>query len=429
MSVLNQVSLFTIFEESVGQGIGPNGTGGVSTTGEWEAAETAGTAVQVAHLASSLGIDQIVRTEVSPEFVRQRVKQTQPTETALSNVTFPFSKYITGLGSVLAAGTTATSTELTRILVNALGGVHYTETCTLAGGGHTTTVVNVDDASTLAVGAIIAWEDSDGLLHPRVITDVSGLAITLNWALPSTPNDAELMRGGATIYIDEDVITDTSSNLSSTFSACIQKGANASAGWEVRGCKAELSGLSFSRNEYPTAEFSVQGMSFTDPSGGPSPDLPTVAFANPQVIGPDSQIIITDAGTTALTTVCNGDLTVEPGVPVVPLECMADNLGDTEGIGLFSTAPADTLINVDIFPYATSWHTDKAADTNKQVGVIKNGGSGNCFAFIAQNCEIQTVTPGTGDFTSSDLQLRAVELNPTTATTALQRSVFRLFIG
>ncbi len=429
MSVLNLISLFTIFEESVGQGIGPNGTGGVSTTGEWEAAETAGTAVQIPHLASSLGIDQIALTEVSPEFVRQRVKQTQPTETALSNVNYPISMYVTGLGSTLAAGTTATATALTRMLVNTLGGVHYTETCTLAGGGHTATVVNVDDASTLAVGAMLAWEDSDGLLHPRVITDVTGLAVTLNWALPSTPNDAELMRGGATIFIDEDVITDTSSNLSSTFSACIQKGANASAGWEVRGCKAELSGLSFARNDFPTAEYTIQGMSFSDPSAGPSPDLPTVAFPNPQVIGPDSQVIVNDAGSTTLTTVCNGDVTVEPGVPVVPLECMADNLGDTEGIGLFSSGPADTLINVDIFPYAATWHTDKAANTNKQVGVIKNAASGNCFAFVAQNCEIQTVNPGTGDFTSSDLQLRAVELNPTTATTALERSCFRLFIG
>jgi hypothetical protein len=429
MSVTNLVSLLTIFEETVGQGIGPNGTSGVSTSGEWEAAELAGTAVQLPHLASSLGIDSIVETEVSPEFVRARTFQTQPTETALSNVTYGFSCYLTGRGSALAAGTTATATALSRVLDNALGGVHYTETCTLAGGGHTATVVNVDDASTLAVGAVIAWEDANGLMHPRVITGIAGLAVTLNTALPSTPSDDDLMRGGATLYIDEDVICDTSSNAGSTFSACIQRGANASAGWELNGCKAELSGLQFARNEFPTAEFSVQAMRFTDPSAGPSPDMPAASYPNPQVIGPDSQIIIEDAGTTTLTTVCNGTVSVQPGVPVVPLECMADNLATTEGVGLYSITPADTLIDVDIFPYAASWHVDKAADTNKQIAVIKNGASGNCFALFAQNCEIQTVTPGTGDFTSSNLQLRAVEHNADTATTALERSKFRIFIG
>ena len=104
-------------------------------------------------------------------------------------------------------------------------------------------------------------------------------------------------------------------------------------------------------------------------------------------------------------------------------------LADTEGYGLFSTGPANTVISVDLFPFSNSWYTDKAAETNKRIAVIKNGTSGNCFGFFAQNCEIQTVTPGNGDFTSVDPNLRAVETNPDTATTELERAKFRIFIG
>ena len=429
MSVLNLVSILCLFEETVGQGIGPNGSSGVSTGTEWETQESLGNAVVLPHLASSLGIDSITETEVSPEFVRQRIFQTQPTQSALSNVTFGMTSYFTGSGVTLAAGSLATATALSRLVQNALGGVHYTETCTLTGGGHTATIVNVDDASTLAVGAVFAWEDGDGLLHPRVITDVTGTAITLNLALPAVPADDDLMRGGATLFIDEAVIGDTSSTLGSTFSAVIQKGSATSAGWELNGCKAELSTLTFGRNEFPTMEFNVQAMRFSDPSVGPDPEFPSASVPTPQVIGPDSQIVLSDAGSTVMETYCNGTVSVTAGVPVTPLECLVDQLGTTEGIGLYSSSPADTVVEIDTYPYRTDWHVDRRNRTNKQLMISKNAASGNCLAFFAQNLEITTVAPGSGDFTSSNLSLRAVEHNPDTATTALERSKFRLFIG
>ncbi len=429
MTVLNTVSLLTFFEETVAQGIGPSGVSGVSTGAQWVAAEAATTAFQVPHIASSLSTSSIETEEVTPDQVKRRIFETERSQEALSNTQFPFQSFMTGTGSALADGVTATATSLSRLLLNALGGVSFAPTRTLAGGGHTTTVVNVDDATGLEVGQVISWEDSDGLCHPRVITDITVLAVTLNTALPATPVDTDLMRGGITGYIDEDVIGDTSSNLGSTLSGSIQKGANGNAGWEVNGCKVQLGTLTFGRNEFPLVDFSVWSARHTDPSLGPDPTYPTATFPTPQVMGPDSSIIIEDAGTTTLSTVCNGSATIDAGVPVVPLECMADNLGDMEGYGLYSSAPADTLLEVDVFPFDTSWYVDKAADTNKQVAVIKHADSGNTFAFFAQNCEIRTVVGGDGDFTSSNLTLRAVEHNPDTATTALERSKFRIYIG
>ncbi len=426
---LNTVSLLTLFPETVAQGIGPSGVSGVSTGAQWVAAEAGATAFQMPHIASSLTTSSIETVELTPEQVRRRVFETERSQPGLSNVQVPFQSYITGRGSALADGVTATDTALSQILENTLGGVSLTATHTAAGGGHTTTVVNVDSVATWEVGDVVAWEDADGQLHPRVITDITGLAVTFNTALPSAPSDGDLIRGGATLYIDEDVVTDTSSNLGSTLSGCIQKGSNGSAGWEVNGAKAELPGLNFERNRFPLLDFTLFCARHTDPSAGPDPTLPTATFPTPQVIGPDSSIIVEDAGTTVLTTVCSGTVAVTPGVPVTPLECMADNLGDMEGIGLWSTAPADTLVEVDVYPFTVDWYTDKAAETNKQIAVIKHGTSGNCFAFFAQNCEIQTVVAGDEDFTSSNLSLRAVEHNPATATTALERSKFRIYIG
>ncbi len=428
-SVLNLVSLLTFYPETVGQGIGPNGTSGVSTGAQWEAAELATTAFQMPHLAASLDVSGIQIEEVSPEAAKRRIFETQRSQQTLPNTEFPFTSYLTGTGSTLADGVTASATALSQMLEHCLGGVSLTATHTVAGGGHTATVVNVDDTTTWSVGDVVAWEDADGRKHPRVITDITGLAVSLEPALPEAPADDDLIRGGATAFISEAVITDTSSTPGSTMSAVIQKGGNGEAGFEANMCKAQLTSISFARNEFATMDFSVFSGRHTDPSAGPDPEFPTASYPTPQVIGPDTQVIIGDAGTTTLGTVCNGTVSVDPGVPVTPLPCMADNLDTTGGYGLYSTAPADTTVSVDLFPSSTSWYTDKAADTNKRIAVIKNGSDGNCFAFFAENCEIQTVTPGSGDFTSTEPQLRAVEHNPSTATTALERSKFRLYLG
>jgi hypothetical protein len=297
MSVLNLVSLLTLFPETVAQGIGPSGVSGVSTGAQWVAAEAGSTAFQVPHLASSLTTSSIETEELTPEQISRRIFETVRSQPGLSNVQVPFQSYLTGRGSALDDGVTATDTALSQVLENALGGVSFAATRTATGGGHTTTVVNVDSVGTWAVGSVVAWEDSNGQLHPRVITDITGLAVTFNTALPSAPADDDLIRGGATLYIDEDAIADTSSTLGSTLSGVIQKGSNGSAGWEVNGAKAELTGLNFERNGFPLLDFTLFCARHTDPSAGPNPDLPTASFPTPQVIGPDSSIIVSSSKT------------------------------------------------------------------------------------------------------------------------------------
>lgn len=425
----NNVSQVTLYEETAGQGIGPNGTSGgtVSTSAEWVAAELAGTAFQVPHLASSLALDSLKKTPISPESPRQRIFQTERPDYGLSNAELSLQSYLTGSGVALVDGSLAAQTALSRALLNCLGGVHYGATSTLTGGGHTTTVVTVDDASTLAVGAVVAWEDPDGLCHPRVITDITGTDITLNTALPAVPADDDLLRGGATLYIDEDVIGDTSTNAASTLSGCFQKGSNGSAGFEVNGMKLGLSAMAFARNEYPTLDFAATIARFTNPATGPSPTMPTATYPNPSVIGPDTQVQIADVGSTTLTLVCNGTATVDPGVPVATLECMTARTGNMEGVGLYSSEPADTLIDVDIFPRTVAWWTEQDSDTDKQVAIVRLGSSGSCFGFFATQCEINEVSDGAGDFTNNLIKLRAVEVDG--ATNALERSKFRIFIG
>lgn len=429
MPVLNLVSLLTFYEETDGQGIGPNGTSGVSTGTEWETAESAGDAYQMPHIASSLDLSSVVKEEFTPDSPRRRVKETQRAQVGLSATQTPFQTYLTGRGATLADGATATATALSRALENAMGGVLYTATRTAAGGGHSVTVVNLDSVATLAVGAVVAWEDPDGVKHPRVITNITGLAVTVEPAFPAVPSDDDLVRGGATLYIDEAVLTDTSTNSGSTLSAVAQKGANGSAGWELNMGKLQLTSIGFARNGFATLDLTLFAARHTDPSAGPDPEFPTAVFPTPPIMGPSSTIIIGDAGTTTIGTVCNGSVTIDPGLTVTPLECMADNLDTTEGIGLYTMSPADTTIEVDLFPLSTSWYTDKAARTNKRIAVIKNGTDGNCYGFFAQNCEIQAISPGNEELSSVSPGLRAVEVNPSTATTALERSVFRIYLG
>ena len=428
---LNRVSILTFFEETVGQGIGPNGTTGgtVSTGAEWEAAELAGTAFQMPHDPSSLSRGTLKKTPLYPEQASQRVKETQRADYGLSNSDLSFASYLTGRGSALADGVTATQTALSRALLNCFGGVHYTATHTLAGGGHTTTVLNVDSAATYEAGAVVAWEDADGLCHPVTITDVTGTQVTVTPALPSAPSDGDLLRGGATLYIDEDVLTDTSANLGSTLSGCLQKGANGSAGYEVNGVKLALNSIEFKRNDYPSLSFSGNVARFSDPSVGPDPTMPVVSFPAPKVIGPDTQVQVADAGTTTLTTVCNGEVTIDPGLPVKVLECMTARTGNMEGIGLYSMEPADTIVDIDLFPQNVQWFTDQNNEQDKQISIVRLAGSGECFGVFCHQSEINEVGDADGDFLGSVLKFRAVEVAPETSATALERSVIRIFLG
>ncbi len=432
MAVTSYISLLTGFEETVGQGIGPNGTTGgtVSTGAEWETAEAGGTAFQIPHIPSSLSFESLERTVIEAERTKARVFTTDPRVPGLSNAELSFQSYLTGRGSALAAGVLATQTPLSRTLLNCLGGVHYAETCTLAAGGHTTTVVNVDDASTLAVGAIVAPLDpTTGLAHPRRITDVTALAVTLDRELPFTPADGNLVLGGATLFIDEDVICDTASNLGSTMSLVGQKGQNGAAGFEMNGCKLGLSSMSFERNGFATLDLSLMAARFTDPSSGPDPTLPDAVFPNPLAIGPDTQLAIANIGVTTNTLVCNGAMTVEAGVPVVPIPCMTARTGNMEGYAGYTIEPGDTLVDLDLYPYATSWFADYDNEQLKNVSVSRLGASGNIFSVHFPQCEILN-TPkqlNADNILRSGVQFRAQEV--TGATTALARSKFVIFLG
>lgn len=432
MAATNFVSLLTFFPETVAQGVGPNGdtSGAVSTAAQWLAAEAGGTAFQLGHIAESLDMSGVDKETLTAEQTKQRIFQTDARVDGLPAIDVPLSAYLTGSGVTTAAGTTISLTPEMRWLQHCLGGIHRTETVTLAGGGHTTTVINVDDATTLAEGAHVAWIDpATGLGHTRRIDDVTGLAVTLDRELPSVPADGEECAGTATIFINEDVICDTSAATGRTLSILSQKRANGTSGWEKRGCKAAVTSLGFERNGFATAEYQILGADFTAPPDGPAPTMPDFTSPRPIAIGPDTEVTINDVNDTTRSLKCNGSFAVEPGVPVVAAECMGMATDAMPGIGYFTTEPADTKVTVDVFPFAESWFTDFANGQHKSLYMTRLGTPGNMLAVGFPYAEIFNI-PKLGDANgaaTNALEFRAKEVDG--ATTALARSKFCIVIG
>ncbi len=433
MTATNFVSIATFYEETDGLGIGPSGEDSAtpSTSADWEDAEAAGEAFQLPHIASTLSLDTLQHTMLTPEQVRTRLFQTQRRERGLSNVeSLPLQTYLTGLGAPLDVDIVPPLTALVRVLRNALGGIHLVQTRPLAGGGHSTTTITVDDATTYRVGAVVAWEDpATGLCHPRQIVALAGNQATLDLELPSVPEDGQTIRGGVTIFIDEDVICDTSANLGSTLSGCLQKGRNGEPGFEVNGLKFALASMTFERNSFATLDFAGPAARFTTPPNGPSPTLPDRDQPDPLAIGPDTQIVLSNVGETELREVCNTTLSVEPGVPVVSQPCMGQH-GPQEGVAFYTSEPADTTITVDVFPFSPGFFADFDDGQHKQVSVTRLGRSGSVASVRFPNAEIFN-TPGRGgdSVATSSLTLRGLENALATSTDALSRSKFVIYLG
>ena len=391
---------------------------------------------QIRHVAESLDPSSIIAAALEDLRSQKRVHAVNRKVEGLRNVEFPFSNYITGSGVVTADSSEIVETPLMTLLTHALGGLDLNTSTTLAGGGHTASIVNVTAATGMVVGGHLAFElaADPGVSHIRRITDVSTLAITLDQDLPSVPADADLVHAMATIYIDPDVLIDSNGGGGPfTFSWLIQKGlAGALENFEIKGSKAMLGAMNFTRGELPTMDFNVMAANFVSPQTAPTPSwtLDPDGFA-PVAIGPNTEIFFQDNGTVTDNQINVSEVTIDPGVPVIRVPTVTESQANMEGTCNYATGPADTLIDINIVPFNTDEFDDWDADTFMVFRLAKVAAAGSLFAVSIPNAEIAAYPArGTVDAVSSrQIQLRAHEETDTIATTDLWKSKIAIAIG
>jgi hypothetical protein len=394
-----------------------------------------------AWLASGRRIRHIAES-VDPSVLQQQVNEDMRSQTTifglnrkvrgLRGVQMPAKIYATGSGVVTASGNQIALTDLMRVLSNAFGGIQRSNSTVLAGGGHTTQIVNVSSATNIVVGCLIAIASAGGLPVVRQVTAVNVLAITLDRVLPFAPADGDVVSGMATIYIDEAVLADSNgSGGPYTHSVHVQKGLPAALeNWVLRGCKWQLNSIDLPRGGLPVFDMTIFAASFLGPNDAPSPAWTAAPTGNaPVSIGPDTEVHVGDFGNTAVANVHVSSCGISFGVPVVPVETVTEVDDNMEGLAGYATQPADSSVSLGIVPMASSWWDNFDDDTFKIFQWSKRAAAGQIFAIVTPNNEVAAQpTRGTvGAVSNANVELRAFP--NTLSTTALSTSKILIGIG
>lgn len=146
-----------------------------------------------------------------------------------------------------------------RMFHSALGGIYRSTGTTISGSGSTTTVLNVNDASThRAGGAIGILNPTSGLLEMREIASVNVAAtpdtITLKMALSFTPANAAVVLGASTCFLHNNP-----DGADPSFLQVLMFGYNQYDRWQLPGGTLQsLRLLNMQPGGFPRAEFGLQ---------------------------------------------------------------------------------------------------------------------------------------------------------------------------
>jgi hypothetical protein len=435
MSNIAPLSLLTYFPE-VTQGTPPANAAAWISSG-----------VRIRHIAASLDMSGIEREQLVDERNQTRVKGTQARVEGLDNPEFPFAVYAHGTGETTADGdqvaTDAPGYQLGFLLGHALGGITRTRSGTIADGSSTTSVLAVTDATDWTVGDFIAVQFATPptgyaatTAWPRRVIARDSVSspntITVDQVLPATPAAADLIHGCIVTYPDEDIISDSTGASGRTLSWLVQKGlpgagSTVRESYEFRGCVATLQTFSMERGQLKQFAFQVMAGSHADPTDAP---WPTAWSANaelglaPLSIGPLTECWFVTEGATTNTNIQINAFSCEPGVPRVRVETITSSAVNMQGTYGYSTAPAETLLTVEITPYRISEWTDQTAGTYKTLRWARLGPAGSGLAVHFPKLS-HVKTPGRTEnntTTAVGVQFKAHEEDSLGTTTELQQA-------
>lgn len=438
MSNIAAMSLLTYFPES---------TAGTPPT---DAADWVANGVRLRHIAESLDMSGVERAQLEDMRNQSRIKATEARVEGIDNPEFPFAVYGSGLGGTTASGDTAATTlpgyQLALLLSHALGGIRRGVSETVSTGS-TLTVVSVGDASAYQYGDFVGIEYATAqgtypvnTVFPRrvVATDTVSTpnTITLDQALPGAPAENDLVHAAIVVYIDEDVLCDSSAASGRTRSWLVQKGmpgsgASQRESWVFRGCVSELQQFEFSRGGLMQWAFRTMAASHVSPESAP---WPTAWSTNaelgiaPLSITPLTEVWSETVGVTTNTRYHVSSFSVEPGVPRVRNEVLTSISPNMQGTQAYATQPAETVISMSIDPFYIARWTEQLAGTEKALRWARLGPVGSVVAVhFPRVSNIATPKRGINNATSNTaLQFKAHEDENAGATTNLGRSAMAI---
>ena len=342
----------------------------------------------------------------------------------------PLSLPMHGTGTVTADTVQVVQTDLGEILEHMLGGDKRTYSSTCGAGNLTTTTFDPALTTDIDEGVWLAIADA-GDANRLFFTQCAswdGTTWTSDVVLPFTPANGDVLHGVEANYIDSSALIDGGDT--DTFAWLVQKGVVGSKEcFLFTGAKAEFASLTLGRGTPAMLGINVHYAKHVGPDAQSEVTLAlTPNNSAPAIVGGDADFWMEDDGTTTRTLHKVNELTLTPGVPVLPQDTITTHNANTPGKSGWTTGPSDTLMSLNLLEVTTAWWDDFQADT-KQVARYQNTGSaGNAFGVHMSRAQIiETPKRGTAEsLSSSMLSLRANRdsVNAAAGTAQLWQSKF-----
>lgn len=309
--------------------------------------------------------------------------------------------YLTGHGQQPAAGSSATATWLSTLITHGLGGSDITSSETVTGG--TTTTITVADVSNWEEGAFVAVEDltsptstNSGVAYIRRITDITGAGpytVTLDEALPFTPDNGDIARSCIAHYLDPDVLEDSTAASGRTMSLKIER-AGVRSVWECTGCAATMSLTNLGRDQQPRIAFEWMigdWESYDTVTKTTWTQTPTNVPA--RTIGVHTHAFVQEKGTTTQNDLSINALDVQVNVPRASIDQINESSFGMHGrAGYTADAEQASGVQITTASHGINWEAKDQAKTRYTVRIAQVAGAGYGWAIHMTNCKL-SATP------------------------------------
>lgn len=306
-----------------------------------------------------------------------------------SKGTFSFGMYLHGNPATAASGSQASNYHIAKLLQNAMGGQQRSYHYGLTAG--TTSSFEVADATGLEVGQWVWLHDqTTSKAHPRKITDVTGLVVSikpplLTAASGSYDGGGDIAYAGINVYCDQDSLTDQADLQHKTAGFYI-KGEDDDDSYAVRGGKLaatiaplEPGAATMVTFEGMVADFDNSGLSAPSMSGSVSGEAPLCVST-----GDDTICLLGPHGGTLEEVIM---FSAEPNIGITHQH--VPNIGGIEGVAHYNlaAAPGETGLTIQTLyssSYAEAFENDTRYEALIQVGTAP----GKSFALYCPHLEM-----------------------------------------
>lgn len=307
------------------------------------------------------------------------------------SVEFPLESYMTGSEDTdRDDADQAPETEFMSFWAKALGRLTRATSLTAA-GTHSTSTVEVADASSWTVGDWVGCPDSDGNIHPRRIDDITSDVATLHAALPFTPQDDDIIRGLAYADIDESYLVDSGGAADRTLAFLLMVGTSGNEiGWDARGCVPVPTGITLERNAVPKVSWNIMAASFLTPHEVTVPS----SFSNSPAgeagihVGTSTKVLIGDFGSTTVSSLHVPSFSITPGISRVPVDTQTEVDTGMPGRSHYTLGEEPCTVEMTVTPHADDNLTDFENDTLKHILYSRLSTDGKGFAFYFPRAQI-----------------------------------------